>query len=260
MTDRIIIPPGPHSVLGPSSAERWMNCPASVLLPGIAPQTEYAAEGTAAHTLSEWVREGKPLKDFKGKILVVGDFEFKVGKNMMDSVQTFVDSVEKLPGVPVIEARVGYEELVPGGFGTLDDARIQEDLCVVTDFKHGKGVEVAAADNAQMKLYALGLFFDFKWMFRFQRFVLRICQPRRQHFDEWEVSLGKLLQWGYDVVRPSAQRALTPGSEFKAGPWCKFCKAKDVCSTRASYKAQYDRSPDSADQAFVNLTNEDPFK
>lgn len=256
MGDVIVIPPGPHSILGPSSAERWLACPGSVLLPGPSPQTEYAAEGTAAHTLSEWVRDGKPLASFKGKILQVGDYEFKVGKNMMDSVETFVTDVSKIPGVPMIEGRVSYEELVPGGFGTLDDARLEDGLCTVTDFKHGKGVVVEAKDNSQLMLYALGLFFNLKWVFTFDKFVLRICQPRVKHFVSFEISLGRLLQWGYDVARPGAIRAMTPGAEIKAGPWCKFCKAKDTCSVRAAYKVQYERSPDRPEDAFINLNEE----
>ncbi|HEV2178383.1 MAG TPA: DUF2800 domain-containing protein [Stellaceae bacterium] len=253
MSEVIVIPPGAHSVLGPSSAERWLNCPGSVLLPGPAPQTEYAAEGTAAHTLSEWVRNGRPLSEFKGKILQVGEYQFKVGKNMTDSVQTFVDSVSKLPGAPLIEGRVAYEELVPGGFGTLDDARLQGDTCVITDFKHGKGVAVDAKDNAQLKLYALGLHFTYGWIGPFTKFLLRISQPRLASASEEETSLGKLLQWGWDVVRPAAARALLPGAEIKAGSWCKFCKAKETCSVRAAYKVSFERSPDSPDDAFINL-------
>jgi len=228
-----------------------MNCPGSVLLPGPSPQTEYAAEGTAAHTLSEWVRaQNRHASAWKGHVLKVGDYEFKVGKNMIDSVTTFVESVEKLPGVPVVEGRVAYEELVPGGFGTLDDARMEDGLCVITDFKHGKGVQVDAKDNSQMKLYALGLFFSLGWAVEFDKFILRISQPRLRHFDEDEQSLGRLMQWGYDVVRPAAKLAMTPNAPLKAGPWCRFCKAKNECSTRAAYKMSFDRSPE---QEFENL-------
>lgn len=251
--DVIVIPEGEHSVLGPSSAERWLNCPGSVLLPGPSPHTEYAAEGTAAHTLSEWVRNGKPLESFKGKILRVGEYDFKVGKNMMDSVQTFVDSVNaEGEGAPLTEERVDYEELVPGGFGTTDHARLR-DVAIVKDFKHGKGVVVGARMNAQLMLYALGVWFKYRWLYEIESFVLSICQPRVRHFDEWQVSLGHLLQWGYDVVRPGARLALTPGAPLKAGDWCKFCKLKNECSVRAAYKAQYDRSPDRPEDAFVNL-------
>ena len=237
MSEVIVIPEGAHSILGPSSAERWMNCPGSVLLPGPSEQTEYAAEGTAAHTLSEWVREtGKPASHWKGAVLQVGEFQFKVGKSMIEGVTTFVESCERLPGAPFVEGRVAYEELVPGGFGTLDDARIEDNICTVTDLKFGKGVQVFAKDNAQLKLYALGMFFSLSWVFRFQTFVLRISQPRLKHFEEWDTSLGRLLQWGYDEVRPAAVRAMTSGAELKAGSWCKFCKAKKTCSVRAQYQ------------------------
>ena len=254
MSEVIVIAEGEHSILGPSSAERWLNCPGSVLLPGPSPQTEYAAEGSAAHWLSEQVRnENRPASNWKGAILQVGEYQFKVGKNMIDSVTTFVESVGKLPGAPVIEGRVAYEELVPGGFGTLDDARIEDGLCTITDFKHGKGVQVEAKDNSQLKLYGIGVFFQYQWIFHFDKFLLRISQPRLKHFEEFEISLGHLLQWGYDTVRAGAKLCLTPGAPLKAGSWCKFCKAKLTCSVRAKYKAEHERSPDSPEQAFVNL-------
>lgn len=255
MVDVIVIPEGEHSILGPSSAERWLNCPGSVLLPGPSPQSEYAAEGTAAHTLSEWVREtGKRADRWKGTVLQVGEYQFKVGKSMIESVQTFVEEIAQEGSGPALtEERVDYEELVPGGFGTLDHARLRDGWCSVKDFKHGKGVVVAAEDNAQLMLYALGTWFKYRWLYDFDHFVLSICQPRVRHFDEWEVSLGKLLQWGYDVVRPGALRTRPAGAPLKAGPWCKFCKAKDTCAVRAAYKIQFERSPDSPGDAFVNL-------
>lgn len=241
----IVILAGEHSDFGPSSAERWMSCPGS----RGQGQTKYAAEGSAAHALSEWVRDtGMPPETWKGKILRVGDYDFKVGKPMIDSVRTFVTDVEKIPGAPIVEGRVWYEDLVPGGFGTLDDARITDGLCTVTDLKHGKGVVVEAKDNPQLKLYALGLFFAMRWLYRFDKFLLRICQPRRKHFVETEESIGQLLQWGYDVVRPRHQIALV-SSERKAGPWCKFCAFKHECPERAAYKVQHEtgtftRDPD----------------
>lgn len=237
MTDNVIvIPEGEHSPFGPSSADRWMNCPGS----RGGEQTKYAAEGTAAHSLSEWVRRGKPLAGYRGKILRVGEFEFKVGKPMIDSVQTFVDSVSaEGPGAALTEERVAYEDLVPGGFGTTDHARLRDWLCRVKDYKHGKGVVVGAKENAQLMLYALGIWFKYRWIYEFDKFVLSICQPRVRHFDEWEISLGQLLQWGYDVVRPAYRRALV-SKERKAGPWCKFCGFKNECSERAAYKVQHE--------------------
>lgn len=245
MNDVIVIPEGEHSDFGPSSSERWMNCPGS----RGGPQTEYAAEGTAAHSLSEWVRQGKPLAGFKGKILQVGEYQFKVGKPLMDSVQTFVDSVNaEGPGAALTEERVRYDDLVPGAFGTADHARLRDFWTMVKDFKHGKGVVVGAKMNPQLMLYALAIYFKYRWIYEFDRFVLAICQPRVRHFDEWEVSLGHLLQWGYDVVRPAYKRALI-STERHAGPHCKFCGLKNECSERAAYKVAHEtgmftRNPD----------------
>jgi len=107
--DVIVIPEGAHSILGPSSSERWMNCPGSVLAPGVAKQTEYAAEGTAAHWLSEQVREkGTPASEWKGVTLVTGEFSFKVGKALIDSVTTFVEQEVLVPGAELIEEMIGY--------------------------------------------------------------------------------------------------------------------------------------------------------
>jgi hypothetical protein len=262
LSDVIVIPEGAHSPLGPSSSERWLNCGGGI---GNG-QTEYAAEGTAAHALSEWVRnEGKPVEHWKGKILKVGDFEFKVGKAMMDSVRTFVESVTELPGAALVEERVHYEELVPGGFGTLDDGRLHKDTAVITDFKFGRGVEVDVKGNSQLKLYDLGVFFKLDWLYKFKKFINRISQPRRGVVAEVEVeeiNTGHLLQWGYDVIRPRAELLLAGKlqDQLKAGPWCRFCGKKDSCSVRAAYKLQYERSPDSPRDALVNLeTSEDPF-
>lgn len=255
MSEVIVIPPGAHSVLGPSSAERWLNCGGGT---GQG-QTEYAAEGTAMHTLSEWARlEGKPAEAWKGKVLQVGDFQFKVGKAMAQAVNTFVESVTRLPGAGLVEERVHYEDLVPGGFGTLDDARLYGDTAIITDFKGGKGVVVSARDNPQLKLYGLGLLLKYDWIYKFKKILLRISQPRRgvDPRDEMEVTTpGRLLEWGFDVVRPRAELLLAGElrEQLKAGPWCRFCGHKETCSVRAAYKAQYGRSPDSPEEAFVNL-------
>jgi hypothetical protein len=213
------------------------------------------------HTLSEWVRNtGKPASHWKGKILQSGAFQFKVGKAMLQAVDTFVDSVKCLPGPALVEERVHYDELVPGGFGTLDDARPHLDACVVTDFKGGKGVQVSAKDNPQLKLYDLGVFFKYDWIYKFKKFINRISQPRRGVAAEVEceeVSVGHLLQWGYDVVRPRAEKLLAGEltNQLTAGPWCRFCGKKDSCSVRAAYKAQYERAPDRPEEAFINLND-----
>ena len=253
--ETIIIPEGAHSILGPSSSERWMNCPGSVLVPGSAPQTEYAASGTASHELSKWVREtGKPASEWKGTTLVVGDFSFKVGKPTIESVQYFVDDCSKIPGAPLIEEMVYYTDVVPGGFGTLDDGRLEDWLCTVTDFKDGTGVKVFAKMNSQLLLYAYGVYLKYGWLYEFDRIRVRICQPRLRHYEEFEISLGHLLQWVFDVVRPAAKLAMTPGAPIVAGSWCKFCKIRNTCQVRADYKMAMRNREVNAETEFEDMT------
>jgi hypothetical protein len=228
----------PHSPLGPSASERWLNCSGSVLLTKDMPNPDsrYAAEGNAAHTLSEWCRvQQVDASIFRGQILKVDNYEFEVNQEFIDGVNDFCEYVEQLPGIPMYEVRVHYDAWVPAGFGTMDDGRLGEKLAYVTDLKFGKGVQVWAEDNPQLKLYALGLYHDYRWLYEFDTFKLGVVQPRLNHIDEWEIRLPELLEWANDVVRPTAEIAMKPGAPLKAGDHCMFCPAKRVCKTRAKY-------------------------
>lgn len=213
-----------------------MNCPGSVrAIRGVPdPGSVYAAEGTAAHTVSEWCRtQDCSASMFRGTVLEVDDYTFVVGPSMIKSVDTFCDYVRPLPGLPFFEQRVSYEPWVPGGFGTLDDGRLTDGVCRVTDFKHGKGVRVYAVNNTQLMLYALGLYHRYGHLYDFERFILAVVQPRmNEHFDEWAISLRDLLHWAEHEAKPIAAIALQPNAPFKSGEWCQFCPIKRTCSTR----------------------------
>lgn len=233
MTQPVVIEHA-HSELGPSASDRWINCPGSVLaIRGIkAPTSVYAAEGTSAHTLSEWCRvQGVSAAKFKGVVLEVDGHKFKVGKPMIEATDKFCAYVGKMTGIPFYEKRVSYEPWAPGGFGTLDDARLAA-RCYITDYKYGKGVLVHAKGNTQLMLYALGLYYEYRHLFDFEEFVLTVFQPRLNHIDAWTISLKDLLQWADFVAEPIATRALQPGAPFKAGEWCRFCPIKQTCRTR----------------------------
>lgn len=223
-----------HSELGPSAAERWMNCEGSVLFTRGMPNqvSVYAAEGTAAHTLSEWCREQNcSAAKFKGQLLKVDEYEFKVGKPMIKAVDEFCAYVAALPGIPFFEKRVSYAPWAKGGFGTLDDGRVAN-ICYITDLKFGKGIQVFAKNNVQLMLYALGLYHHYRHIFEFEKFILTVFQPRLHHIDTWEIGLVDLLAWADYDVEPIATRALQPNAPFKAGEWCRFCPGKRVCKTR----------------------------
>lgn len=200
------------------------------------PESWFACEGNAAHELSEWCRrEKKPAEHWRGEKLIVGPYEFVVDQEMIDGVNDYVQYCEALPGLALYEERVFYDEWVPNGFGTLDDGRLTDGLCWITDLKYGKGVQVWAKQNSQLKLYALGLYHGFKHLYAFKKFILGIHQPRLEHIDTFEIELDELLEWAENVVRPIARRALEPGAEIKAGDHCTFCAVRKKCRTRAEY-------------------------
>lgn len=243
-----------HSPLGPSASERWLECPGSVLLTKDMGDTssEYAIEGTAAHTVTEWARnEGMPGSHYLGRIVNVklgqkgknGEDLFQkveVDQAMADATDFFVEYVDQFEGDIFVEERLSYTAWVENGFGTSDDIRIGEKRCVVTDFKYGKGIQVFAENNSQLKLYALGVFHDLGYMYDIEEFQLNICQPRLNHIDEWTISTVELLKWAEEVVRPGAEAATKAGATFKAGNWCQFCLAKHTCKTRA--KSEFEKS------------------
>lgn len=230
-----------HSPLGPSSAERWLNCPGSVLATKDLPDTDsdYALEGTAAHELAELARETdrSPLSFIGTKIhakRVDGTSkEFVVDQEMADAVAVFVDHVNGLPGLDFNESKVYYREWVENGFGTMDAARGNNGTVYIRDLKYGKGVQVFAEDNEQLMLYALGFFAEYGYLYWVEKFNVGIVQPRLDFIDTWEISLHDLVKWASDVVAPGAKLAMTPGAPFKAGSHCQFCKIRGTCAARA---------------------------
>lgn len=249
----VAVPDGEHSSLGPSRGEQIINCPGSVLASRSIKDkpTSYALEGTAAHTVSEWVRvRGRPAETYKGVVLRISrDEEYwdvKCGKAMVLSVQQFCDRVAKLPGRELVEARVDYTSFlfspddpfaIPA-FGTSDSIKLNPRRYYVGDFKHGTGVKKDAEMNEQLLLYALGAYLRWHWLYPVDEFQLDIYQPRIHHFDQAEITLPRLLEWANDVAKPALIRSLHPGAPFKAGEWCMFCKVKDTCRVRAAYKQE----------------------
>jgi hypothetical protein len=232
--------PGEHSPVGPSSSDRWLNCPGSVKASAGVPNkdTDYSAEGTAAHLLSEEARKAKrPVSDWLGWTIVVGERMFSVTEEMVDAVQEFVDHCNAIPGVPVYESRVQYERWVPGGFGTNDDIRIAEPTVSITDLKFGKGHQVFAKENTQLMLYALGAVEDFSYLYDIKGFDLHISQPRLDHHDSWHISTEDLLAWANERL-PRAVKEIEEGTKFVAGKWCTFCPIRSKCAVRANTGVQ----------------------
>lgn len=251
MNEAIVLPAGEHHELGPSQADRYLNCPGSVEASRGAPneETTYAAEGTVAHYLSEIMRKRliehgvTDISETLGQIYQTGSLKVKVDDEMVASVRDYVNVCVKVPGKAFIEARVKLDPYAPGAFGTLDDGRVSKNQIVLTEFKHGMGVKVEAKMNPQLLLQALGLWEGLKQTpapLNYEspsnvKVILRVSQPRLDHFDEWVTDMGTILYWAANTYRPTVI-AIENGSakgKFKAGDWCHFCRIRFSCAERA---------------------------
>lgn len=226
-----------HAILSASGAHRWLVCtPSARIEQKFEDETSvFAEEGTKAHAVAE-----KALKAYlqTGKI----NIECKDAE-MREMVGKYVDvCVEKInearkasrDAVVEVEQRINFSHLVPQGFGTGDLVMLSDEYLEVVDLKYGKGVEVSAVNNPQMRLYALGLFNEFGWMYGARKIRMTIVQPRIGNISTDEISDKELVLWG-DKVKKIAKIAFKGEGELKAGNHCKFCKARRTCRARADY-------------------------
>ena len=224
-----------HSIFGPSSAHRWFICPRSLIaghLAGDRP-TKYAAEGSVAHWLAEdWLVNGDPYRHL-GSIHEKDGFEIEITEEMISYVEEYVCWVSTTPGRHYVEVKVDLSKYTPvPSFGTSDHIFAEPGILTVTDLKYGK-VVVHAEENPQGMCYALGAFEELDWLYDFQTIRIRICQPRREHFDEWEVSRTDLIAFG-ETLREAAIRAWDPDAPYNPDPEaCEYCPARFTCPALA---------------------------
>lgn len=132
------------------------------------------------------------------------------------------------------EVRVDISDFVPEAFGRCDCVMFGGDTLVITDYKHGKGVPVAAKENPQLMLYALGALKLYEPIFGGTLKNIEICidQPRLNDYQRWTTRVDALLGWG-ESVKPRAQMAYMGFGEYHAGEWCRFCRANGICKAQA---------------------------
>ncbi len=244
--------PDVHARFSPSSADRYIHCPPSLLLSEEVGQedtgTDFSREGTEAHALGEFLLKsalGIPCDDPRPDFKYYNEEMQECAEGYRDTVLEIYEGLKlNCPSAFIsIEQRVSIEEYADGAFGTSDAVLIGNGEMFIVDYKHGKGVEVSAVDNSQLKCYALGAYIAFSPIYEINKITLVIYQPRINNFSQWSLPTEALLNWGENVLRPAADMALHGEGDFASGPWCRFCKAKSVCRKRAEENlslARYD--------------------
>ncbi len=246
-----------HALLSASSSKRWLNCPPSVKLEeGFENTTSvFAEEGTLAHELGEITLRlnlGEFTKrKYSSQLTKIMNNELFT-KDMPDYVDMYVDTcMEKVSeakattpdAIAIVEQKLDFSQWVPDGFGTGDFVIIADGTMEICDLKYGKGVQVSAKNNSQMRLYALGAISQFEFLYDIQKVKMTIIQPRLDSISTDEMTVEQLLNWADEVVKPTAELAIKGEGEFCTGDHCKFCRAKAVCRARADKNmelAQYE--------------------
>jgi hypothetical protein len=244
------MPPNAHAILSASSSERWIHCPPSVRLSESYADkgSDYAAEGTDAHTLCEYklrqtlgMKAEDPTKNLTWLNEEMDDCAIGYATYVLEQVeaakQTCADPVV------LIEQRVDFSRWVESGFGTADCIIISDGTLKVIDYKHGRGIMVDANENPQMMCYALGALELFDDIYDVDTVEMIIYQPRRDNVSTYSISKDVLYCWAEEVLKPTAELAFAGNGNFLCGEWCGFCKAKYDCRARAEANmelARYD--------------------
>lgn len=289
-----------HAKRSPSGAKKRKLCPGSVVLEAGREDrpSRYAAEGTVAHAVMELCLEpgtrGEPVLDaegFIGRIMEADGFEFEVDHEMADKVNEFVAHVlmhiDPAAGdVLLVEQSVpiGHITGEADGRGTADVVGITEGgtRLVVLDLKYGRGVRVMAGDmaggahawdenndliltpNPQLAYYGLGALEEQGVLYDLHNVTLGIGQPRLDHFDTIDLTIGELEAFGKELAKAemicdgaegiaaeghSLDAYLNPGEDQ-----CKFCKAKAICPALREEVDEFAAGAAAASSDFADLT------
>lgn len=226
-----------HSILAPSSAERWVHCEGSIALAVLYPEeeTDDTREGTAAH----WLAEQMVLNP--DQAFVKTDW---VGRsapnNVMLDEEMFYGAVMYRDAVfrhtrsdLLVERRVSMPRIHQHAFGTLDTAWIDftRSIIYLFDYKYGHK-PVSAFENWQLIMYLAGLLDEFKlcdldWRVRFE-----IVQPRSFQSNPldsvWEFKASD-VRAQVNQLANAAALGLTENARVRSGNHCAHCPARHAC-------------------------------
>lgn len=233
-----------HAILSPSSSEAWLRAGCTgypALNYGKSDMNEYAAEGTAAHSLLEWcLTTGKAAQEFPHLVIHVLDtgdawygdepprgiaYTFEADDEMREYVQTVVDDILRhAKGNEVLAeqrvsfaATLGIDEKTETGqdlaSGTAD-ARVMdfaEQWLQVHDLKYGrspKGIVYAGTEddpNPQLGLYGTGALEEAELLGDWLGVELHIHQPRLDHKDAVRVPIEKMRAFAQSARARAAE-------------------------------------------------------
>ena len=223
---------GAHARVAPSSLARVVQCPGSLQLAeqfADLPESESAAEGTAAHWVVTQFVDGNVIG--AGTIAPNG---VVVDDEMIDGAWLFQESMD---GPGMTETALRIPRIHPTEcWGTPDYLRIVEGrpaILKLSDYKYGR-LLIEVWENWQLIAYALGALDTFGLRDTEVICELTIVQPRCFHRDgpvrTWKVPATDLRALANRAEHAVAE-ALSDHATTRVGRECLFCPARHACKT-----------------------------
>jgi DNA polymerase bacteriophage-type len=216
-----------HAPLAPSAAERWMNCPGSVLAEQLVERPEvespFAIEGTEAHKIfAACLERGRDPAELTDDIYIIGPLRHALAITR-DIIAGRKFKVEiRLPALPGIAKVWGTADVV-----VFDD---YDRVVAIVDLKFGAVVQIEP-NAIQVQIY--GLLAAQQYGCPPDGLELHIVQPRGQHVRGPHrvhhistTDLDRLFARLQDVVPVTED----PAAPRIAGEHCRFCAARLDCA------------------------------
>ena len=235
--------------LAPSRAEQWLSCPLSAVLTrelrgsyfgcysGQVIQScnqkeeEFIEQGVLAHKLAQetinYLFFGGERKLQTSKIIEQAVCDY------INVLQNYVNENSDNIVLFAAEQRVSVEldeETKKAGitcWGTVDAALLTTSSIHVFDLKYGENEPVDARNNAQLMLYAVGLYQAYKPLYpSITEIVLHIIQPRQEYTHSiYQLSDEQLMYWFTNTVLPVCHEiAKLDVNRVMANPSVETCK------------------------------------
>lgn len=227
-----------HARLSPSSAKRWMLCPAAPSREALCPDTtsEVAMAGSNVHAMLESLVLDAPVELPYPDVPVPPELGV-----MADQCYAYALRRQKelKPAVLKAETKVNPEMFTgrSDGKGTADIILCSNSVLEVIDLKTGG--RYVDADDPQFKIYALGALAEYTdpktGKIPLPLIRLTVFQPKRpaspSQIERYiEITPEELLSWCMEQYIPKA--AATDDPNAKGVPndeACHFCKARHTC-------------------------------
>lgn len=237
--------------LAPSRAEQWLSCPLSAVLTqklsksstvgGAFVETDslneqYAAfiqQGVLAHKCAEELFKhiyfGAPLDNLSNYPQEVIQAANKYNLVIQHVVYESREKIIYLNTEQDVNIELDMNAKKAGVIcsGKYDAAAITTSAIHVFDLKYGVNDEVGAMNNAQLMLYAVGLYQQYEHMFTDAiDIILHIYSPRQeQEYSVYQLSSEQLMSWFNNTVIPRVDEiAKLDINRVMSNPSVEICK------------------------------------